>query len=117
MTPILETDKQQFLASWIDGGFSRVRRELENLILPAVQLCDTRCEDETIGIGKSKLGGRPDLRDAANWPATREGRPLAFIAQISLRDVAELDWVRPDLPEDGILSFFTTLKRSRGDVG
>jgi Domain of unknown function (DUF1963)/Regulator of chromosome condensation (RCC1) repeat len=55
-------------------------------------------------LGSTKLGGRPDLRQRSRWPS-RGGRPLAFVAQIDLAQLAPLD---PSglLPPSGLLSFF-----------
>lgn len=55
-------------------------------------------------IGATKLGGRPDLPPEAMWPA-HESRPLLFMAQVRLADVARLDGSGL-LPETGLLSFF-----------
>jgi uncharacterized protein YwqG len=73
-------------------------------------------------IGRSKLGGLPDLQDGLGWPtrpayqfprASRpyidpiawEERPLAFLAQFDLREIAKAGCDLP-LPESGLLSFF-----------
>jgi uncharacterized protein YwqG len=55
-------------------------------------------------IGGSRLGGWPDLPEGTPWPTWR-GRPMAFLAQIDLADVAD---VQPQarLPKEGLLSFF-----------
>jgi uncharacterized protein YwqG len=56
------------------------------------------------GIGASRFGGWPDLPEGAQWP-TWSGRPMAFLAQLDLADLAEVEpAVR--LPATGLLSFF-----------
>lgn len=56
------------------------------------------------GAGRSRIGGLPDLADKFPWP-TRNGRAMAFLAQI---DLAELHAAQgPDwLPDRGLLFFF-----------
>lgn len=65
------------------------------------------------GKGASKIGGKPDVPKDFEWPVyegkdfediTKE-RPLSFIAQINLKDVAPYD-TEELLPKQGILSFF-----------
>ena len=60
--------------------------------------------DERLAIGESKLGGWPDLGEGTAWPAI-DGRPLPFIAQLRLDEVAE---ILPgcELPQTGLLSIF-----------
>nr|WP_240946416.1 DUF1963 domain-containing protein [Pseudomaricurvus alkylphenolicus] len=55
-------------------------------------------------LGVSRLGGWPDLPDGTAWP-TWEGRPMGFIGQINLSELAS---VQPDirLPTGGIVLFF-----------
>ncbi len=55
-------------------------------------------------LGGSRIGGWPDLTEGSSWPTWR-GRPMAFIAQISL---AEAHAAQPELklPDTGLLSFF-----------
>ena len=60
--------------------------------------------DARLGLAATKLGGRPDLRARSRWPS-REGRPLSFVAQINLAQVAALD-SSGLLPRAGLLSFF-----------
>ena len=60
--------------------------------------------DDELPIGATKLGGRPDLPLGAVWPAY-ESRPLQFMAQVRMADVAPHDPTSL-LPVDGVLSFF-----------
>lgn len=70
--------------------------------------------DDALPVGSSKLGGQPDLPADFLWPEYEgEGygdncvkrRPLAFLAQINLKDVANFDR-EGLLPKTGLLSFF-----------
>jgi len=74
-----------------------------------------------VGVGQSKIGGRPDLPADFVWPyyAGRDyldkvlaNRPLAFMAQINLAEAAALD---KDglLPKRGLLSFFYEMETEK----
>jgi hypothetical protein len=74
-------------------------------VRPAVRL--TAQKVDTVPPGASHLGSGPDLPDDLDWPR-RDGRPLAFLAQIDLADVAR---VLPDSPlAAGHLWFFYDVK-------
>ena len=68
---------------------------------PAVRL---RSRPGAAAVGASKLGGAPDVRSGFAWPQ-RAGRPLQFLAQVNLADVARFPCAS-DLPSSGLLSFF-----------
>jgi len=90
---------------------------------PGVKLIASSAEDmDDTEVGISKFGGRPDLpvdvpwpmrsayapaRAALEFPGSRAGeeRPLAFLAQIDLRDVAKVGCDLP-LQDSGLLLFF-----------
>jgi uncharacterized protein YwqG len=55
-------------------------------------------------IGRTKIGGCPDLPDGLEWPVFND-KHLAFIAQINLAEVSEYD-IEKSLPGAGILYFF-----------
>lgn len=62
--------------------------------------------DDTLPIGTSKYGGRPDLPASVGWfrhPDTKI--PLSFLAQINLADVKPFD-TDDQLPACGLLSVF-----------
>ena len=56
--------------------------------------------DDPVGIGDSKVGGLPHVRDSFQWPQFREF-PLEFIAQLNCAEVNS-----PILPREGLLLFF-----------
>jgi hypothetical protein len=85
----------------LDGYADAIRA----LARPSVRLVATKADDATIPIGASKIGGAPDLPAYFKWPM-REGRRLAFIAQIELTDLRRFPPVAPELPREGLLSFF-----------
>ena len=65
----------------------------------------------------SKIGGKPDVPKDFKWPVyegkdfedIRKERPLSFIIQINLKDVAPYD-KEELLPKQGILSFFYEMR-------
>lgn len=54
----------------------------------------------------SQVGGSPLVPKSFEWPHTRKGRPLEFLIQIHLDDLAEFQEIAEHLPKEGILSFF-----------
>lgn len=65
----------------------------------------------------SRLFGSPFLPHLGDWPRTPEGRPMLFVGQIRLDDVAGSgSGLARTLPERGLLSFFYDLDvMPRGD--
>ncbi len=82
----------------------RLQSALIELLRPAIALCATRAEDAQIPLGASKFGGAPDVPEGFEWPTWKE-KPLGFLAQINLEEVAPFD-VEGLLPKGGLLSFF-----------
>jgi len=74
-------------------------------------------DEETIPIGSSKIGGRPDLPRGTDWIQTRHLQPnesLPFLAQINLAETAPYD-VDNLLPPIGMLYFFGDPPYGRGE--
>ena len=61
-------------------------------------------EGASLEIGASRLGGAPDLPATVSWPTSGD-RPLPFVAQIRLEEIAEWD-EDALLPHEGWLLFF-----------
>jgi hypothetical protein len=61
-------------------------------VRPAVRV--TTQKTDTLPPGTSHFGGRPDLPEDLVWPRV-DGRPLAFLAQIDLADVARVQPAGP----------------------
>lgn len=80
-------------------------------------------EGDSAAIGKSRIGGTPDLPSTFEWPSAeyetvtkkffgfgkptinKEEKPMSFIAQLNLSEIQELD-VSLNVPGSGILYFF-----------
>lgn len=83
---------------------SQFTDSVDALMLPSIRVKTEPAGDRELELGESRLGGQPDLPKGTEWP-TRDGRPLAFIAQIHLPDIAEHDTANL-LPHTGDLHFF-----------
>ena len=80
-------------------------QRLATLPQPAVRLSSRRLvQPSDIPVGTSRLGGMPDLAPGFNWPYWRD-RPLAFLGQVNLADVAQYPFCS-GLPHLGVLAFF-----------
>ena len=78
-----------------------IAAEIAALSREAFRIQTSAAADEAVPIGASKLGGLPDLPGSIAWP-DREGGALAFLGQISLREIPS----QSSLPQDGVVSFF-----------
>jgi len=59
---------------------------------------------DALPLGTSRLGGIPDVPEDFEWP-TREDKPLTFIMQLRLSDLAQYD-LESVLPTNGWLYYF-----------
>jgi uncharacterized protein YwqG len=82
----------------------RLIAAVEQSVKESLVLTTAKQHEDRIAMGTSKLGGRPDLPSEIGWPDWK-GKPLSFIAQISLSDLPSLECLNV-LPKDGIPSFF-----------
>jgi len=85
-------------------GLERVRDRLMALALPAIAIELEECDEDSLPVGASKIGGRPDMPLDAAWPTTGDA-PLQFLAQIALAHTAPHD-AEGALPHEGLLQFF-----------
>ncbi len=85
-------------------GLNAVADNIEASLLPSIRLLINQPDGARERAPRSKLGGRPDLPTDLHWP-TRQGVPLAFVAQLSLEELwhSALD---PLIPRVGTLFFF-----------
>ena len=77
-----------------------------------------RKNDTPVSVLSSRIGGNPAVPPNFIWPhytglvygeKESKSRPLSFMAQINLKDIADLDEENL-LPKSGILSFFYELE-------
>lgn len=107
LSPVEQLNSKAAIEELIeDNGLKRKRKEVLKLWKPAVLLRTERTSEARIGLGQSKLGGKPDLPRKFEWPR-RDGKPLAFLAQINLNQLSSKPKVA-GLPTHGILYFFSS---------
>lgn len=75
------------------------------LIRPKIDVKLSAEKDENIKIGKSKIGGKPDLLAENIWPKTNDNKSLSFIAQLNCEEVSLYD-KESLFPKNGLISFF-----------
>jgi uncharacterized protein YwqG/predicted DNA-binding protein (MmcQ/YjbR family) len=88
-------------------GLKGRRKVIRKLARPAVLLRTKKSSEAKIPPGATRIGGRPDLPAKREWPAYRDGKPLAFLAQINLAEVAKVGAPIKGLPAAGLLSVFS----------
>ena len=82
----------------------RLAEAVEQSVRESLLLRTTPVPEEQMPVGRSRIGGSPDLPPEAAWP-TWNGQPLTFIAQISLSELPSYEFLEV-LPSQGVLSFF-----------
>ena len=87
-------------------GLSRERDQIKKLALPASLLKTSAVSESKLALGQTKIGGHPDLPSGLEWPKFKDGKPLAFLAQINLAEL-QLATKLADLPKTGLLYFFS----------
>lgn len=86
------------------AGLDRIADEVIHSAQPAVRIAAEVVDEDTLPLGSSKIGGRPDLPCDTMWSMNGE-TPLTFLGQFNLADLASYH-VERVLPRVGILSFF-----------
>jgi uncharacterized protein YwqG len=113
-TPVSDL-KSKVLDLLNEAGLSRISGTIEGCIKDSLILKTKRVDDNAIPLGKTKMGGAPDLPLELEWP-TWHGEPLSFIAQVNLAELPHSDFLNV-LPSSGTLYFFYAAKQgtSGGD--
>jgi uncharacterized protein YwqG len=87
-----------------EAGLSRISGAIPDFIKDSLILKAKGARDASIPIGRTKIGGAPDLTPDLEWPIW-QGEPLAFIAQINLAELPDIEFLSV-LPKSGTLYFF-----------
>ena len=88
-----------------ENGLEDDRETIMTTARPGFGIATSPAGDDEPAVGATRIGGRPDLDDATEWPRC-DGRPMTFLAQVNLADVPEGADPGP-LPAEGLLSFFS----------
>ena len=101
----MDSQLQQLVAR---NGLQRLDRKLFELMRSGIRLFPSPTNDSQIPIGTSKFGWAPDMASYQSWPVANyagQNEPMAFIAQLNLKDFTDLD-IEHLLPTEGLLAFF-----------
>src|SRR5437773_119943 len=102
--------REELKTALFDAGLGRIAKPLADLSEPCV-LVTTRAQSyETMPVGRSRIGGWPDLPATIEWPCWRD-KPLAFLAQINLAELTSFECCKV-LPKSGHLWFFYDSEQS-----
>lgn len=83
------------------------REKLIKMIRPTIGIKTHSIDDKNIKIGRSKIGGKPDLPQIFDWPR-ENGVPLLFCAQYNLSELTKFDKENL-LPKGGFFYIFLGL--------
>ncbi|MDS0525124.1 YwqG family protein [Clostridium sp. SHJSY1] len=95
-------------------GLSDVKEYIYKNLKKSVYLSIAEKDDYKV-LGISRVGGYPDVPDKFNWPLTRTGEKMTFIAQLNLREVSISD-ENQILPKKGMLYFFMGIDEPAYDI-
>jgi uncharacterized protein YwqG len=116
LTPFLEDgriamlNREELKTVLVEAGLGRIASPLADLSEPCVLVKTHAHPYETMALGRSHIGGWPDLPATIEWPRWRD-KPLAFLAQINLADLTSFECCRV-LPQSGHLWFFYDSEQS-----
>lgn len=110
VTNFLEADgatlsKEMMKALFSSSGLGKYWAVFEPRLREEISIITRPINETLLPIGRSKIGGLPDLPKGVAWFKEKHGQSLSFLAQINCRD---LKGVKADLalPNEGILYFF-----------
>lgn len=83
------------------------KEELIKMIRPTVGIKTKATDDKKVKVGKSKIGGKPDLPKDFEWPRAN-GKPMLFCAQYNLTELIKFD-KQDQLPKKGFFYIFLSL--------
>lgn len=83
------------------------KEELIKMIRSTIGIKTKSSKDVNIKVGKSKIGGKPDLPKDFEWPRAN-GKPMLFCAQYNLSELTKFD-KENSLPKKGFFYIFLNL--------
>lgn len=103
--PVSQPQRKGFdLAGVLQSRLPHQAKALFALAKPAISISAAETQADQPGIGTSRFGGLPDVPVGFKWPK-RGRRPLTFLAQIVLSEIAAYQ-VDEALPKEGCIWFF-----------
>ncbi len=92
----------------VQNGQERWAWPLAESAEPAVKIKTVFSDEKLIPIGISKFGGTPHVPFEFDWPKSKAGIPLSFLAQIHFAEFIPFQWMgwKVPLPEEGLISIF-----------
>jgi uncharacterized protein YwqG len=92
----------------VQNGLERWAWPLAESAEPAIKIKTVFSDEKLIPIGISKFGGTPHVPFEFDWPTSKAGVPLSFLAQIHLAEFIPFQWMgwKVPLPEEGLISIF-----------
>ena len=99
-----EENERRIKAACRKAGRAWLAPKIMSLAKPCVRLALNRVPDEEHTVGKTRVGGLPDLPADFDWPHWKN-KPLSFLAQIELEALSGFPGAEV-LPSHGLLSFF-----------
>ncbi len=94
------------------AGFGDIAGKVAAAARPAVTIDLAQRSREPAVLGRSRLGGRPDLPEGTAWPLCK-GKPQTFLAQFRLRELPKA--ARELRRLGGTLLFFTHVEFEPGE--
>lgn len=83
------------------------KEKLIKMIRPTVGIRTKSSDDKNVKVGKSKIGGKPDLPKDFEWPKS-DDKSMLFCAQYNLNELAKFDKENA-LPKKGFFYIFLSL--------
>jgi uncharacterized protein YwqG len=85
------------------------KEKLIKMIRPTVGIRTKSIDDKNVKVGKSKIGGKPDLPKDFEWPKS-DNKSMLFCAQYNLSELTKFD-KENILPKKGFFYVFLSLDR------
>ncbi|HKP88908.1 MAG TPA: YwqG family protein [Thermoleophilaceae bacterium] len=104
---------RELIEQAVSGPLAPVADDTRTAVLPSIRLLRAEPGDLVQG---NRIGGEPDLPLGVDWPEW-QGRPLAFLAQIELGAIPDVQPGRDLLPAGGQLAFFYDAEPERQPWG
>lgn len=113
----MNNNKREQLISFILNSTNEIstsdKEKLVRLIRPTIGVRTKSIADIKIEVGKSKIGGKPDLPKGFVWPKI-DNKPLLFCAQYNLSEIQSFDQENM-LPNKGMFYIFLNINDKWGE--